>query len=118
MMSYHTMLRLAVVSALFLGLASLSTGAEKGKNMPAKDKEQGTVHTVIASVQQSAGFIQAELVPGLFTVRKGFKASNLKFSLISSSFASMSKPHLGASRSNLHVGDSLTAPTAPIRWIP
>lgn len=68
-----------IVIAAF-GFSSLLAAEKKDKQLADKDKPAGTVHTVIASVQQSAGFIQAELVPGLFTVREGFKASNLKFS--------------------------------------
>lgn len=71
------------VSAVFLGLASLSTGGEKGKTTPDKDKKQGTVHTVEASVvyPTNAGIgIQAEKQPGEFTIPKGSSGKSLKYS--------------------------------------
>jgi len=66
---------------IVLTLGGLSTAAEKGK-MPEKRKDQGTVHTVTASVDYptNAGVgIQAQKRPGEFTIPKGSKGTKLKY---------------------------------------
>ena len=73
-------LHAVVLGVIFFGPGSLSLGDEKAKS---KDVEQGTVHTVQASVgyPTNAGVgILAEKQPGPFTIPEGSKGAKLKYS--------------------------------------
>ena len=64
---------------IVLTVGGLSTAAEKAKT---PDKEQGTIHTVTASMDyptNSGVGIQAEMRPGEFTIPKGSKGAKLKY---------------------------------------
>ncbi len=76
-------LRTVMLACVGLGLGSLSIAAEKERAVPDKEKAQGTVHTINASVgyPTNAGVgIQAEKQPGSFTIPKGSQATKLKYS--------------------------------------
>lgn len=81
-MSYLQTFRTVMAILAIPGLGCIASGAEKERKSPGKDTEQGTVHTVTASMDYPTNVgvdIQARKQPSDFTIPNGLKGTKLKY---------------------------------------